>query len=128
MTFNIKEVSFGKDEIIRGDTIEAKRTRVAQSIDKWLVYLKEGKRPKADGQKSVAPMWLSKQQGDKRHYRLKFGQRNVAIGPKGEERMTVSASMPEQEVFDYLKDQLLSGSYDKSLLSISKAIRDSYAK
>lgn len=127
-SFNIKEASFGKDEVIRGDTIESKRTRIVQSIDRWLDFLENGKKQKPDGSKMVAPIWLSKQQGDKIHYRLKFGQRNLAIGPKGEERMTVPASTPVSEVFSYLKDQVLAGTYDKSILAITKLIRESYSK
>lgn len=127
MTFSIKEAVFTKDAPIDYSSIEHKRVRIAQNIDKWLEYMKNGK-PKDSDEKFVAPMWLSKQEGDKVHYRLKFAQRNIAIGPKGEDRMTVDESVPQHEVFEFLKQRIIAGAYDASIKRISEEIKKSYRK
>ncbi len=126
--FDPKKIKFGKDSIIRMDTIEAKRTKVVRSITKWLEYLATENTYKNDDPKRVIPTWLSRQEGDKRHFRLKFAQRSLALTPKGEDRLTVDLDVDQAEVFEYLKQQVLSGAYDKSIEVISAEIRKGYSK
>ena len=83
---------------------------------------------KNDDPKRVIPTWLSRQEGDKRHFRLKFAQRSLALTPKGEDRLTVDLDVDQVEVFEYLKSQVLSGAYDKSIEVISAEIRKGYSK
>ena len=126
--FDPKKIKFAKDTLIRMDTIEAKRTKVIRSIDKWQEYLAHESTYKDENSKRVIPTWLSRQEGDKRHYRLKFAQRSLALGPKGEDRITVDADVNPAEVFSHLREQVLAGSYDKSIESISEEIRKGYSK
>ena len=127
MSFILKSAVFSKDSPIDYASVEHKRMKVAANIDRWLEYMKNGK-PIDNNKKFVAPMWLSKQEGSNIHYRLKFGQRNLAIGPKGEDRMTVGADVSQAEVFEFLKQQLISGAYDESIKKISEQIKKSYKK
>lgn len=126
--FDPKKIKFAKDTLIRMDTIEAKRTKVIRSIDKWQEYLANESTYKDENSKRVIPTWLSRQEGDRRHYRLKFAQRSLALGPKGEDRITVDADVNPAEVFSHLREQVLAGSYDKSIESISEEIRKGYSK
>lgn len=126
--FDPKKMKFGKDTVIRMDTIEAKRNKVVRSIDKWQEYLANESTYKDENSKRVIPTWLSRQEGEKRHYRLKFAQRSLALGPKGEDRITVDADVDQIEVFSHLREQVLSGSYDKSIEAISEVIRKGYSK
>lgn len=121
-TFNPKSVTYSKDAPLNSATIEAKRAKVVANIDRWLQHLNGEQSAPTEGKKKQSPIWLSRLDGDRHHYRLKYAQRNIAIGPKGEDRLTVDASVDEKEVFDYLKQQVADGGYDKSIKAISDAV------
>lgn len=125
MSFDIKSVKFGSDDAIQTGTIEEKRGKVIKNIEAWIEFMQKGK-PDNPEKKVVAPVWLSRTEGGQRHFRLKFAQRNLQIGPKGEERMTTDLSVDPFEVFDYLKERVISGAYDKSIQKISGEIRTAY--
>lgn len=125
MSFDIKSAKFGSDDAIQTGTIEEKRSKVIKNIETWIEFMQKGK-PEHSEKKIVAPVWLSRTEGGQRHFRLKFAQRNLQIGPKGEERMTTDLSVDPFEVFDYLKERVIAGAYDKSIQKISSEIRAAY--
>jgi len=126
-SFDPKSVTYSKDTPLVPSSIEAKRAKVIANIDRWLAF-KAGELPVVEGKKKQPPIWLSRLEGDKRHYRLKYAQRNLVIGAKGEVRLTVGADVNEVEVFTQLKEQVNKGEFDKSIIAISEAVKASYKK
>ncbi len=126
-SFDPKSVTYSKDTPLAPSSIEAKRAKVITNIDRWLAF-QAGELPVIEGKKPQSPIWLSRLEGDKRHYRLKYAQRNLIIGPKGEDRLTVAADVGEIEVFNHLKEQVNKGEFDKSIIAISETVKASYSK
>jgi len=126
-SFDLKSVTYSKDIPLAPSSIEAKRAKVIFNIDHWLSF-KAGELPEIEGKKPQSPIWLSRLEGDKCHYRLKYAQRNLVIGAKGEDRLTVAADVNEDEVFAHLKEQVNKGEFDKSILAISEAVKACYKK
>ena len=126
-SFDPKSVTYSKDTPLEPSSIEAKRAKVIATIDRWLQF-KAGELPVVEGKKPQSPIWLSRLEGDKRHYRLKYAQRDLVIGDKGEDRLTVAVDVNEVEVFNHFKKQVNKGEFDKSILAISEAVKASYKK
>mgnify|MGYP000294095607 CR=1 FL=1 len=126
-SFDPKKITYGKDDPINYSSIESKRSKVVANIERWLQYLGGKLQGDTAGKKVVAPAWLSRAEGDKRHFRLKYAQRNIAIGPKGEDRLTVNSSVNVIEVFGFLREQVLNGKYDQSIEAITNSIKQGYS-
>lgn len=126
-SFDPKSVTYSKDTPLEPASIEAKRAKVIFNIDRWLSF-QAGEYTVVEGKKPQSPIWLSRLEGDKRHYRLKYAQRNLVIGAKGEDRLTVAADVNEVEVFNHLKERVNKGEFDKSIIAISEAVKVSYKK
>lgn len=126
-SFDPKSITYSKDTPLVPSSIEAKRAKVIANIDRWLAF-QAGELPVVEGKKEQSPIWLSRLEGDKRHFRLKYAQRNIVIGPKGEDRLTVAADVEEITVFSHLKSQVNNGEFDKSILDISDTVKASYKK